>query len=148
MFGGARSNIGATGSGPVGSRCDALLHSGVIDCDLGGRHPVDLALVVEVAVLEVHLVVLAVSALHHVVVVHRRHVLGTTAEALGREDFLLGTDYVDALLRLVDLVLEQSQETATGCIAKDIPSTSMRSLFRMISKFSSFMLTPLNCASA
>ena len=114
MLGGAGSDVGAAGGGTVGGRGDALLDSALIDGDLGGSYAVDLALVVEVAVLEVHLVVFAVGALHHVVVVHCRVVLHAAAEALGREDLLLGADDVDALLRLVDLVLKQLEEAAVG----------------------------------
>lgn len=114
MFGGAGSDVGAAGGRPVGGRGDALLDSALVDGNLGGSDTVDLALVVEVAVFEVNLVVLAVGALHHVVVVHCRVVFHSAAQALGWENLLLGADYVDALLRLVDLVLKQLQETAVG----------------------------------
>lgn len=114
MFGGTGSDVGAAGGRAVGGRGDALLDSALVDGDLGGGYTVDLTLVVEVAVLEVDFVVFAVGALHHVVVVHCGVVLHPAAQALGREDLLLGADDVDALLRLVDLVLEQLQEAAVG----------------------------------
>ena len=63
MFGGTGSDVGAAGGWAVGGRGDALLDSALVDGDLGGGYTVDLALVVEVAVLEVDFVVFAVGAL-------------------------------------------------------------------------------------
>ena len=148
MFGAAWSEVSSAGGGAVGSGGYSLLHSTVVDCDLVGSHPVDLPLVVEIGALDVHLIVLSVSALHHVVVVDGGDVFGAAAQAFGREDFLFGSNDVDAFFWFVDFAFKHFEEAGAGCIDRGLQSTSILILLRMIYRFSIFMLTELNWASA
>ena len=114
MFGAAGSQVGAAGRRSVRGRCDALLDTGVVDCDLAGSHSVHLPLVVEIGVLQVYLVVLPVCSLHHVVVVDCGDVLLAASQAFGWENLLFGADNVDAFFWLVDFIFEQSEEAGVS----------------------------------
>lgn len=112
MFGRAGSNVGATGSGTIGSRSYSFFNARIIHCDLRWCHSVNFPLVVKIAILEVYFVVFSISALHHTVVVNSGNMLRAASQTFGWENFLLGTNYVNSFFGLIDFVLKQLEETA------------------------------------
>jgi hypothetical protein len=106
MFGAAWSQIGAASCRPVCRGGYSFLHSALIHCYLAWSHPINLPLIVHVGCrsLEIYFVVLAVGALHHVIVVDSWDVFLATSEAFCGKDLLLGADDVDTLFRFVHLV--------------------------------------------
>lgn len=65
-------------------------------------------------VLNINFVQFTVRTLHHVILVGR-NVLDSTPKTLGRENFSFRPEYVDSLLRLVDLLLNHSEEVRVRC---------------------------------
>ena len=103
MFGAARSQVSSARCRPTSSRCDPLLYPTIIYSYLTGSHSVDLSLIVDIGAFHVNLVELSISPCHHVIVMNSGKMLSSTSEAFGRKNFLLWSDNVDTLLRLIDL---------------------------------------------
>ncbi len=143
MFCTARSQIGSARSGAIGGGSYSLFDSAVVDCQLACCHSVDFS-VVALVVPDINFIVFPISALHHVVIVDCGYVFGATTETFGRENFLPGSDDVESFFWFVDFAFDHFDKARGGYIAKALHYNSIRTLLRIISRFSIFMLKELN----
>ena len=135
MFCTARSQIGSARSGTIGGGSYSLFDSAVVDCHFS---------VVALVVPDINFIVFPISALHHVVIVDCGYVFGATTETFGRENFLSGSDDVESFFWFVDFAFDHFDKARGGYIKKALHYNSIRTLLRIISRFSIFMLKELN----